>query len=796
MNYTLSDIARICNGTLHGTDKTVKTVVTDSRKYIGQKNACFFAIDGPQRSGAGYIEDMQRAGITGFVASSVPKTFGADGSGLVLVDSPLEALQKLASHHRLQFDGKVIAVTGSYGKTIVKEWLYHVLSAKFRVFRSPKSWNSQLGVPLSLLLLNNDYDFAIIEAGISKPGEMSRLQSMIRPDFGIFTNSGNAHIENFSSTLDKAQEKAVLFQTAQKVIYDANDADVSKALVQLSKAEARIIEKVFEPDGCRLTFDFLSENYSVFIPFKDTASLQNAMLVGSMCLCLGCDKSIIMQRMATLPAVALRQEMIPGRFGSLIINDSWHSDPSGLGLVLEMAKQVAADMPIALFLSDIQTENSNRAHQYQQMNDVIRLNGVSKVFLIGTEIRKFFHVNAEVKHFDDTQQAILALNAEELTRHCVIIRGARRFQLERLVAVLAEKSHKTRLEINMSAIQRNLTVQRSALGKDVKLMAMLKAFAYGLGPKELARLLSMNLADYVGVAFAQEGVHLRTEGVHIPIMVMDTDALVFDEVIKHRLEPVIFSSRILNDFLHYLIRQGIQGYPIHVELNTGMNRLGFSSLDLQELCDNLITQPEVRVVSVFSHLAAADNPIHDEFTRNQITQFGISADLIEERLGYGFARHILNTHGIARFPEASFNMVRTGIGLYTGELGTVKLITTITQVRQINSGESVGYDRSWVAQKATTVAVLPIGYADGFRRTLSNGVGEACIHGVRYPVIGNVCMDLTMIDITGSTVKEGDEVEIFGEQISLVEFAEKCNTIQYEVLASVSSRVSRVYLWE
>jgi len=796
LHYTLSDIAHICNGTLHGINHPVHAVVVDSRKYIGQRNACFFALHGPHRSGDAFIKDVNDAGVLAFVSSALPQNLDLLVAGVVLVSDPLVALQKLAAHHRAQFTGTVVAVTGSYGKTIVKEWLYHMLSAKHRVFRSPKSWNSQLGVPLSLLLLNQDYDVAIIEAGISKPGEMGKLEPIIRPEIGIFTNCGQAHAENFSSLLQKASEKALLFANASMVVADQGEADVIDALAQLPCTKVALGERISEPDGCRLQLLASGAAHQFFIPFNDSASVQNAMLVAATALHMGLDEQTLAQRMVGLPVVALRQELIPGRFGSLLINDAWHADPSGLGIVLQMAKQVAANMPVALILSDIHAEGIGRERLYRQMQDVIALHGVSRLYLIGHEIQQHFDANTVRGCFTDTDAAIAGLAAEWLAGHCVIIRGARKFQLERLVAVLAERSHKTRLEINMSSIQRNLSAQRNVVGPNVKIMAMLKAFAYGVGADELARVLSQNIVDYVGVAFAHEGIQLRKAGLQLPVMVMDTNALVFDEVIRYQLEPVIFGHRMLNEFLHYLIRQGIQGYPIHIELNTGMNRLGFDVDELQQLCDTLIAQPEVRVVSVFSHLAAADNPQHDAFTHQQIEVFAQAAEIIANRLDYPFMRHILNTHGIARFAQASFDMVRTGIGLYTGEQSTVKLITTVTQLRHIKSGESVGYNRAWVAQRDTTVATLPIGYADGFKRLLSNGVGTVSIRGERFYVIGNICMDLTMIDVTGSNVKEGDEVEIFGDTISLAEFADKCNTIQYEVMTSVSGRVSRIYLWE
>jgi alanine racemase len=801
VDYTLLQIAEICGGTFRGSDAPVSRFITDSRRYLRQSNVCFVALPGRSSDGHRFIPELYEQGVRAFLVSKVP-----DGAfpeaGFVVVDDVLAALQTLAADKRKRFRGTVIGITGSNGKTIVKEWLHHLLVPGLHVFRSPKSWNSQLGVPLSVLMMSDEDDIAIIEAGISRPGEMARLQTIIDPHVGVFTNLGSAHDEGFAGLEEKGREKALLFGHSRAVICDENQHDVvrlagSKALTFGNSGTLRIVSQTAEPDGISFQMEYGGSAFRWFLPFTQPASVQNALLAATTALELGVAPQVIATRLATLQPLALRHEVLPGKNGSLIINDAWHSDPSGLEFTLDLARQQGAGMPLCAILTDISVPDARKARVWQHVMALLNHYHVERVMVIGADAATLPGASA---YYPSTEDFLAQLQPGDFGKQCVILKGARHFHLEKIAVALQEKTHQTRLQIDLNAAARNIRNLRQHLQPGVKLMAMLKAFGYGTGASELARLLAWEQVDYIGVAYADEGVQLRQAGVALPIMVMDPEEAVFDAIVAHNLQPALFSLRILDQFIAYLVRQDMSGYPVHMEINTGMNRLGIDIAELDQLIDVLQSQPEIWIVSVFSHLASSEDVSEDAFTRLQIERLNNASAAIQRGLGYPVMRHILNSAGIIRHPEGQFDMVRSGIGLYgdgpSAEGAVVRFVTGISQIRTVAAGERVGYNGTWTAERDSTIAVLPVGYADGLRRSLSNGRGWVSINGRRYPIAGRVCMDLTMIDIRGGAVSETDEVEIFGNDIPLSEFAEWCETIPYEVLTSISQRVKRVYVGE
>ncbi len=770
LNCTFQDISDVLGANSSCTDP-IQAVIIDSRKPIRGKEVLFIAIKGPNNDGHKYVEKLIHEGVTHFLVNDDFETEGLDGY-FIKVANTLDGLQALAGWHRGRFSYPVIAITGSAGKTSVKEWLYQLLKDNYNIVRSPKSYNSQVGVPLSLFEMTEKHNLAIIEAGISHPSEMVRLERMIRPTYGILTNIGSSHAHNFDSEIEHNSEKYSLFEGVDWFVDGASD-------------------------------EFEKELQSVPEEFKisDKASVQNAAICWAFLKRFDPEGYRSYKKgFSDLEKLALRLEVQQGINNNIIVNDSYNSDVGGLEIALDLASN-QPKKGLVLILSDLVADQASKPDLYGKIAKIIQDYKVEKVIGVGTDIQLLKDHIPEFIHFPSVS-AIDSAVLTEISNSCILLKGARKYRFETLGTLLQEKHHDTVLEINLKALEHNLNVFRSKLN-GAKIMCMVKAFGYGAGDLEIAKLMQRQGVDALGVAYADEGIALRAEGIKLPILVMNAEPAAFNGIIENRLEPVIYNSRILDEFIRELINYGETGYPIHIELETGMNRLGLLYNELPDLCSQLNAQPEVSVQSVFSHLAVSENPGEDDFTKIQLNRFQMGTERIEEKLGYGFDRHICNSAGILRFPEGHLDMVRLGIGVYGidptesdkyGLESVGRLRTTITQIRKFVDTETIGYGRAGAANRGERIGIIPIGYADGLKRSLSNGVGHVWVKGKFAPIVGKVCMDMTMVNLSGIACEEGDEVEIFGEHISVEDLANKMGTIPYEVLTSVSARVKRMYI--
>jgi len=832
MNYTITEIAHITNGQLIGPgDTAVQYVLTDSRSLLYSAATVFFAIQGERHDGHNYIEELYRRGVRCFVINRLPDSaaFGnicntADqlrefpGAGFVLVPDVLRALQQLAAQHRRRFMTPVIGITGSNGKTVVKEWIFQAIHHEKNIVRSPRSYNSQVGVPLSVCLLDNRHDLAIFEAGISHVGEMERLQTIIMPDIGIFTHLGEAHQENFQSKYEKAQEKLKLFCRCRTVLYCRDCTEVADILEnnpeyrgvslfswsERTGADVQVTGKCKENGATLTTIQHGGQTFDVAIPFTDDASVENALHVICLMLFMGYRPEIISMRIARLEPVAMRLDIKKGVNRCTIINDSYNSDTGSLAIALDLlARQ---QQPVkTLILSDILQSGKSQESLYREVTGLLTERNINRLIGIGPEISAHAGLFTCEKHFFPTTDAFLAKlgHSVRFTGESILVKGSRNFEFEHIVQALEEKVHKTVLEINLNAVIHNYNHFKSLLHPQTRMVVMVKAFAYGSGSVEIAQALQFHRADGLAVAFADEGKELRENGITLPIMVMNPEDGSFDTLIRYSLEPEIYNFRMLKQFAKAASDQGIYEYPIHIKLDTGMHRLGFLEDDLDCLVEQLCRQPSVRIKSVFSHLAGSDDPALDDFTRQQINVFRRMSDYIEEQIHYFFLRHILNSAGIERFPEAQFNMVRLGIGLHgvsavdSSKLRQVATLRSIIlQIKNIPAGDSVGYNRKFFATRPMRIGIVPIGYADGLHRILGNGTGCFIVNGMCAPLVGNISMDMCAVDLTDIEAAEGDPVVIFGEEHPLAKIARQMQTIPYEVLTSVSPRVKRIFYQE
>ncbi|MFY7668581.1 MAG: alanine racemase [Crocinitomicaceae bacterium] len=738
----------------------IEKVVYDTRKIASSEGQVFFAIKGEFRDGNDFLNDAYRKGIRIFVISEIPNK-PHKNAAYILVQDTLVALQNLAAQHRNKFKYPVIAITGSNGKTTVKEWLYHLLSDEMRIIRSPKSYNSQLGVALSLLEMHDKADLAIIEAGISKAGEMDALQKMIQPNFGIFTSFGSAHEEGFSSEEEHLEEKLKLFQSCKKTLVSSS--------IQLAK------NKLNQINGIVVNPIDYAKELAIF-PFTDKPSIISGTLALAAAKSLG---KLDLERIKTLPRLAMRMETFEGRDNSIIINDTYNLDLDALEFSLEYQLAIAEGKERIVLVG------LDEANQHREQ-DLIQI------------INKFKP--------DSYQFVFQGKNPKiDVSNAVVLVKGTRKSEMEKLASRLRLKKHKTFVEINLSAIKHNIQVYKSQLKPTTKMLAMVKAQSYGAGLEKIGLYLEKQGIDYLGVAYPDEGVELRKAGIKVPVLVMNPVDEGFEDCIKNQLEPTVFSFEQLDELLRELIFQGVQNFPIHVKIDTGMKRLGFDFKELPRLMEVIQAQPEIAIKGVYSHLADSDNRRDKRFTDLQIRRFVDACNYISANYAGKFITHLLNSEGIANFPEAQFNMVRIGIGMYgvsSNPANAKKLRpvvswkSTVSQVKQIQKGESVGYSRSFVSDKNMEIAIVPVGYADGFRRSLSNGVGSVVINGQMCNLVGRVCMDMIMVDVTKKFVKTGDRVELIGDKITLSQFAEKMQTISYEVLTSISKRVHRTYIEE
>ncbi len=828
MTYTLSDIATIISGKLSGKKSAlISDLVTDSRSTFYPDRALFFAIVGERHNGHAYLADLYERGVRAFVVSSEvePKKY-ADAS-FITVENTLNALQKLAAHHRRQLSYPLVGVTGSNGKTIVKEWISQLLSSQLRIVRSPKSYNSQVGVPLSVWRMGEEFELGIFEAGISLPGEMEKLEDIIRPDVVVVTNLGEAHQEGFITREQKLREKLRLCGRAEGIVYCADQYEVHTAIRTTAAlahkqmccwgaaSSADVQVALLEKSGgeTRVTMlDALSQKkYRLTIPFTDAASVENALQSFTACAALSrmypslnINLDNVAGNVAHLSPIAMRLDLHEGINGCTIINDAYNADVASLRIALDFLASFGKHRRRTVILSDIQQSGKEGWRLYQEVGDQLREHGVSRLIAVGSQIGKHTdRFSCETICFSSVEQLLRQLDRSTFKDEAILIKGSRNFSLEKISRQLVQKTHLTTLEVNLTALTDNLNSLRARLKKEVKTLVLVKAFAYGAGLCEVARLLQHQRASYLGVAFADEGAQLREAGIGMPILVLNPEPGTFEQMIENRLEPEIYSLPMLQRYSEAVMRSGEGMGNIHLKLDTGMHRLGFVEGEIDELLQCLSRFRNLKVASIFSHLAAADEPQHDEFTLAQIALFDKMSKKIEGELGYKTLRHLANSAGVERFPQAQFDMVRLGISFYgasvtqPGSMRTVSTLkSTIVQVKDIPAGDTVGYGRRGQAPWGKRIAVIPVGYADGLNRLLSNGVGEVLVNGKMAPVIGNICMDMCMVDITGVEAREGDEVVIFGENPSVESLAAKLNTIPYEIFTRISPRVKRVYFSE
>ena len=810
----MNEIAEIINGTLHsGIPVEIMEYSIDSRSVVTPEHTLFFALTGNNHNGHDYIRTLYSDGMRAFVISEFREEFNQlTGANFIVVENVLTALQQLAAHHRQHMQAEVIGITGSNGKTVVKEWLYQLLANDHTVYRSPRSYNSQVGVPLSLLGIDPKTEIAIIEAGISQKGEMQHLLQMIQPTIGIFTHLGDAHGENFASKEEKLAEKAQLFTSCQWVIGQTGEAleyiktrvpSTTSFLLWGEDPQADIHVKTMNITlGHReVQVTFGNKHFILDIPFPDIASYENCMNAVSILLLKQYSPDVITSRVQQLSAIAMRMEIKDGINNCTLVNDYYNSDPSSFQLALNILATQDASKERVVILSDFMDTGKAGDDLYPSIAETLRQANISLFIGIGKHLSEHRHdFAANSRFYEDTEHFLRQEERDNFNNQIILIKGARAFQLEYIAGFLQKQSHSTILEVDLDAMVHNLNHFRSLT--DAHIAVMVKAFSYGSGSREIASLLQYHRVDYLMVAFADEGIELRAAGITIPIAVMNPEREAFDNMIMFNLEPEIYALDILEDFNQALNKHGIKRFPIHIKLNTGMNRSGFDEQDIPQLLEFFEAERSVYIRSIFSHLAGSDETKHDDFTLEQIHLFERMTECIQSRFNYKIWRHILNSAGIERFPQYHFDLVRLGIGLHgisatNAQLQAVSSFKTyISSIRNVPEGQSIGYGRKSYTTRPSRIAVIPVGYADGLNRHLSNRVGNVFVKGKRVPIIGNICMDTCMIDITDTDATIGDEVEIFGKHIPVTELAEQLGTIPYEVLTSVSFRVKRVYYKE
>lgn len=814
MKLPLKNIIPIIKAKWFGNDDTaiISSISIDSRSLQNDKNTLFFALSGPNHDGHIYIEELIRKGVHHFVVANIPENL-ADKANFLLVDNTLDALQKFASFYRSQFEFPVIGITGSNGKTIIKEWLNFLLSPDYNIIRSPKSYNSQVGVPLSILGINEKHNLGIFEAGISMPHEMEKLQKIIQPTIGILSNIGSAHDEGFSSVAEKMKEKLKLFISVNVLILQKNKsitAFVNPKIKTFSwcsddKSANVYITKKNIGELTELQVTYREETFPVTIPFQDQASVENAIHCMMVMLYFGYNQKVIQTRMAQLYPVEMRLKVKNGINNSTIIDDSYSSDFQSLKIALDFLENQKQHKKKTIILSDIFQSGLNNEELYSQVSQLIISNKISRVIGIGETISQFKNKFINSTTFKDVSEFMNAFEQLNFENETILIKGARDFHFEEIVSILEEKTHETVLEINLNAISHNLNFFKSKLKPKTKMMVMVKAFSYGNGGFEIANLLEHHKVDYLGVAFADEGISLKNAGIAVPIMVLNPETTSFAAIIQHNLEPEIYSIKGLKAFLKIAEQKKLKNFPIHIKIDTGMHRLGFEEENLEDLIQILKGNETVQIKSILSHMATSDDLKHDAFAKGQIALFEKLSSRLMTQLNVKPIRHILNTSGITNYGEAQYDMVRLGIGLYgisndaeeQKELqivGTLKSV--ISQIRTIDAGESVGYGRRFMADATTKIATIPIGYADGISRSWGNGVSYVVINGKQAKIVGSVCMDMLMVDVTNIDCKEGNTVIIFGENPTVNFMAKQLNTIPYEILTSISQRVKRVFFRE
>ncbi len=823
MKYSIDKIASIIGAPYRKSesDYSVSVLLTDSRSLTFPEETLFFAVKTVRTDASRFVRGLYSQGVRNFVVSSYNTAWDtlADANIFVVPDV-VAALQQIAAWHRNRFAVPVVGITGSNGKTIVKEWLYQLLRSDCSITRSPRSYNSQTGVPLSVWGIGPDTELAIIEAGMSQPGEMERIAKVIAPTIGIFTHFGDAHQENFATPGEKLREKLKLFETAGTVIYNADEKDVAEAMAAYSgkkrlagwsrsNAAAPVyvsrVEK--KSDRTAITVEYSGESVSFEIPFIEEASVVNAIHCAVLMLLLHIPADRISARMPHLEPVAMRLEVKEGKNGCTIINDTYNSDINSLAIALDFLsrRDTSKEMPRRVILSDILQSASDDTALYTQVAEMLSRSGVAHFVGIGERLyanRRLFPAGSEF--YTSARDYMASGSTERYSGELILVKGARSFMFDEISDALSLKRHETILEIDLDALLANYNHYRQKLESTTRMICMVKAFGYGAGSYELAKTLQDAGCDYVAVAVADEGAELRKAGITMPIMVMNPEMGAFDTLFRYNLEPEVYSFRLLQALSRAAEAQGITRFPVHIKIDSGMHRLGFTKTDIPELARRLSGNAALLPRSVFSHLAGSDDPMLDDFTMQQIELFADCAAELQKSVPVPIFRHILNTAGISRFTRYQYEGVRLGIGLYgvapcDGETGlrcVSSLKSTILQIKELPADETVGYGRKGKLFRPSRIAAVPIGYADGLDRHLGNRKGEMFVNGKRAPIVGNICMDVTMIDVTGIECAEGDTVEIFGRNIPVGELAGKLGTIPYEILTSVSSRVKRVYYRE
>ena len=812
MNYTTRQIAEITGSQLIGDENLhIKNISYDSRNLYSVTNSAFLAINTPKNSGEKYIGSVIDKGIEVIIAEHYLPEY--EGVTWIIVENAMLFLQKLAKFHQHQFNFKTIGITGSNGKTIVKEWLYQTMFHDYATVKSPKSFNSQLGLPLSLLEINKKHQLGIFEVGISKPGEMDILENLFSPNIGILTHIGSAHSSNFDSLEQLIDEKILLFKDSETIIFNGDNELVFNKIKERYSTKNLIsfgfknhndihIKNDWKDRNKEIVIQHYGEEFSFPVHQRDEATLSNVLCVISVLKEFGFENSKIVDKLNSLRSVEMRLESVNGIRNNLIINDSFNLDLDSLKIAFQNINEYNKPKK-TLILTDF-VEGKNADQLYHEVADLTNDQNFESVFLVGEEITKLEKLfTTKTYTFNNTSELIESLYLNQIEDHLILLKGARKFEIDKVKSYLELQKHDTVLEVNLNAILHNINVHKGLLKPETKMMAMVKAYSYGLGGYEIAEFLQHHHIDYLGVAYADEGVDLRKNGITTPIMVMNPEQHSYNIIIDYDLEPEIYSFRVLELFNEKLIQKGIQNrYPVHIKLETGMHRLGFKEDELSLLLEKL-KMMNMKVKSIFSHLSSSDDETEKDYTLEQIKIFDRSSGKLTDGLEEVPIRHILNTSGIVNYADHQFDMVRIGIGMVGISVNpeikkqlknAVNFKTVISQISEVKEGESVGYNRQFKAFDHTRIATVPVGYADGIPRLVGNQAGFVGIRKTLFPIVGNVCMDMMMINVGDFSVKEGEEVIIFNSNPSLEDFAKYCKTIPYEVLTSISRRVKRIYI--
>lgn len=810
MNYSTGELAAFTDSVIIGNpDLRVTSIAFDSRNIFSAAGTAFLAINTSKNSGEKFIQSALDKGVSIVISES--QTIDNASITWIIVNDSLKFLHRLAKHHMSRFQLTTIGITGSNGKTVVKEWLYQSLNSDYNTVKSPKSFNSRLGVPLSLLKTTADHEIGIFEIGISKPGEMEIMADMFSPEIGILTHIGTAHESNFDSQDEIIEEKIKLFSNADTIIFNGDNPLViskitslysGKNLISYGLRDSNNVTLKINQDQKEITIKYFDEEFLMPAQQRDDATLNNALCVISVLKVLGFSTVDIIKKINALKPVEMRLESVNGLRNNLVINDYYNLDLDSLKIAFQFINEYKKPSK-TLVLTDF-IESKNIESLYRHVAELSNQQNFEQVILIGDDIVQFKkYFDAKVSTFSSSSQLIDSHYLNTINDNLILLKGARKFEIEKINDHLELQKHDTVLEVNLNAILHNINVHRTYLAPQTKMMAMVKAYSYGLGGYEIAEFLQHHHIDYLGVAYADEGVELRKNGISTPIMVMNPEQHSYEIIIDYDLEPEIYSFRVLDLFYSNLVQKGLEeNYPIHLKIETGMNRLGFTDNEVDELAIRL-AKMKVKVASVFSHLSSADDPDEELYTQGQIEMFDKIFQRLAKALGYMPLRHILNSSGITKYPEHQFDMVRIGIGMVGVSpdpnikkqlRNAVTFKTVISQISPVFAGSSVGYNRRYMPKEDTRIATIPVGYADGVPRLIGNGIGKVGIRGKLYPIVGNICMDMLMVDIGDAHVKEGESVIIFNSNPSLEMFAKYCQTIPYEVLTSVSRRVKRIYI--